>query len=136
MFYCKNCGYFFYKPHKIYENHGMKNPPFEEHYVCPSCNSNKITEKKITHCRCCGAKLFNSDSEYCSERCKNRAEKLYALEQKRRRLRDESPINEIIKKVKAYNLLNGTNYSYGQYVALILPKEKETKKCKTKRKNI
>lgn len=135
MFYCKKCGFEFNKPRKIYEGHGMKTPPFEEFYVCPSCNSKSFTEKRVTHCRCCGARLVNSTTGYCSNRCKERGEKLYSLEKKRRKIREESPVNEIIKKVNEYNLLHKTNYSYGQYVALILPKEKAEKECKTKRKN-
>ncbi len=123
MFYCKNCGYEFFKPRNFYEDHGLKSPPYEKRYVCPNCNSERFYEKKVTHCRCCGAKIVNSNSLYCSDRCRERGEKLYALERKRRKLREESPINEIVKRTKEYNAANNTNYSYGQYVALVLSRE-------------
>jgi len=135
MFYCEKCGFEFSRPRKIYERHGLQAPPFEEKFVCPNCSSEKFYEKKVTHCRCCGAKILKSDSLYCSERCREKGEKLYALERKRRQIREESPINEIVKKVKEFNLSNNKNYSYGQYVALILSKEEAKKKCKTSKKN-
>ena len=127
MFYCEKCGYEFYKPKKIYEGHGFKTPPYEEISVCPNCNSESIAQKKITHCRCCGARITDEGSSYCSERCRERGEKLYALELKRRKIREESPINEIVKMAEEYNRANNTDYSYGKYVAFILSKEKEEK---------
>ena len=125
MFYCKECGFEFNKPKRILEGHGFTSPPFEEIFVCPNCYSEGFVRRKITHCRCCGARIIDKGSRYCSARCKERGERLYALELKRRKLREESPINEIIKKLKEYNELNNTNYSYGQYVALILSKERQ-----------
>ena len=136
MFYCKKCGFEFEKPQTIYEQHGLNQPPFEEVKICPNCHSKSFYEKKITHCRCCGARMLNSYSIYCSPRCREKGEKLYELERKRKRMREESPISEIIKRVKKYNKDNNTNYSYGQYVALILPREKVKKKCKNSKKNI
>jgi len=135
MFYCKKCGFEFASPQKIYERHSLDTPPFEELVVCPSCGSQSFYEKKVTHCRCCGARILNSNSDYCSERCRERGEKLYELERKRRKIREKCPINEIVKKVEEYNRVNKTNYSYGQYVALILPSLKVNKKCKNSKKN-
>lgn len=130
MFYCKKCGYEFNRAQKRYERHGLMSPPYEKYYVCPNCGSGDFVEKVITHCRCCGARILGDEDIYCSERCRVRGEKLYELERKRRKIRDESPINEIVKKTKEYNKVNKTNFSYGQYVALILPKEKANKNVK------
>ncbi len=135
MFYCKKCGFEFHTPQKIYESHGLGSPPFEEIRACPNCKSLSIAVKKTTHCRCCGARLKGVTDCYCSNACREKGERLYALEQKRRHLRNDSPINLIIKKLNCYNATNGTNLSYGQYVALILPKE-NTEKCTKTKKHI
>ncbi len=137
MFYCKICGYNFEQPSAVYENHGFLSPPYEKLYVCPNCKSDCISERFFSHCRCCGARLTTEDSEYCSEACKIRGERLRRLEEKRRRRFSESPLNMLVREVEEYNLKNNTNYSYGQYVAIILPKLKTgKKKCTKKRKHI
>ena len=136
MFYCKSCGYEFDRPQKIYESHGFASPPYEEICICPNCKSADIREKNITHCRCCGAKLMNGTTGYCSEACKIRGENLQNLERKKRKLLEESPLNEIVRMTTAYNRQNNTNYSYGQYVAFVIPRYKALKKkCTKKRKN-
>ena len=135
MFICKKCGYEFSNPKKIFETHGLQNPPYEVMTVCPACKSQSITEKTVTHCRCCGAKLKDSSTEYCSESCRKRGERLREIEQKKRKVLNESPLSEIIRQVNAYNKTHNTNYSYGQYVAIVIPKERAAKKCKKKRKN-
>lgn len=136
MFYCRNCGFEFEKPENIYENHGMLSPPFEKISVCPNCRSDRIFQKNITHCRCCGARLPKGIHDYCSEWCREKGEKLYALERKRRRITEQSPVCEIIKQLKKYNTEHGTDLSYGQFVAFVLSKKKDMKKCKTRKKNI
>ena len=136
MFICKKCGYEFSDPKKIYETHGLESSPYEELFVCPACKSQSISEKMVTHCRCCGAKLKDSNAEYCSESCKNRGERLREIEQRKRKVLTDSPLSEIVRRVKAYNKKHNTNYSYGQYVAIVIPNERAEKKCKKKRKNI
>ncbi len=136
MFSCKECGAEFKEAKEITETHGLLCPPFEKKTVCPFCSSSAIKEIIYSHCRCCGAKLKDNVTGYCSETCKEKGEKLRAKELKRKKQRYNSPINEILRKKDEFNKQNGTMYSYGQFVALILPKLKaEKSKCK-KRKNI
>lgn len=135
MFYCNNCGFEFEKPYRLYEKHGMVSPPYELLNVCPDCKSNDFYEKITTHCRCCGARLEKGEVDYCSPKCQEKGERLRKTERRKRKRIVESPLNEIIRQVNAYNIQNNTKYSYGQYVAQILPKMKaESKKC-TKKKN-
>lgn len=136
MFYCNNCGYEFLEADTFIETHGLSSPPYEKLSVCPSCKSGSISEKSITHCRCCGARLSSENSEYCSITCKERGERLREKERKKRNIRIRSPINKILRQVAEYNKANHTNYSYGQFVALILPKlKKDEKKCQKKKRN-
>lgn len=135
MYYCKNCGGEFESPEKTYEKHGLSSPPFEPLYICPYCSSTEFREKTATHCRCCGAKLKKGDTEYCSISCRKKGEKLWERERLRLNLQQESPINKIIKELQGYNKLNGTNYSYGQYVSLMNCK-RSNKKCAKKKSNI
>ena len=137
MFYCKNCGYEFEKPLKLLETHNLDAPPFESLSVCPMCKNTNIAEKKVTHCRCCGARLNNGEIDYCSERCRENAIKLQNIENKKRKIRLESPLNILIRQLNEYNRQNNTKLSYGQYVAFILPKMKaEKKKCTKKKRDI
>lgn len=122
MFYCKSCGYEFDHADVTYETHGLQSPPFEEICVCPACRSTDFFEKSSTHCRCCGSRLPAGAKDYCCETCRTRGEKLWKKERKRRNVLSQSPLNLLVKEVDAYNRKNGTNYSYGQYVALIQPK--------------
>lgn len=124
MYYCPECGTNFEKPDKKYCKHNLSSPPYEKIYCCPKCNSESFFEKTTTHCRCCGAKLKKGAFEYCSDACKKKGEKLWIREIKRRNLLINNPINKIVHELEIYNKINGTNYSYGQYVTLILPKEK------------
>lgn len=135
MLICKKCGYEFNNPRKIYENHSLEHSPYEPLEVCPNCNSSEIAEKAVSHCRCCGAKLKSGQTQYCSTACEQRGERLRNIEKRKRKIFEESSLSEIVRRVKYYNKKNNTNYSYGQYVAIILPKERAAKKCKKKRKN-
>lgn len=135
MYYCHDCGSHFEKPCKTYSTHSFTSPPYEKIYCCPSCKSESISEKNTTHCRCCGAKLRRGAVEYCSDACKNKGEKLWKKEIKRRQLSSSNPINLIMRELESYNKAHGTNYSYGQYVAIIMPEEKN-KKCRTKKSDI
>lgn len=132
MLICKTCGAEFNETKFITEAHGFELPPYEKIAVCPFCNSSSVEEKAVTHCRCCGARLELNENGYCSAACKEKGEKLRLKELKRKQERFNSPINEILRKCDEYNRQNKTHYSYGQYVALILPNSRG-KKCKKKR---
>ena len=134
MFYCNKCGYEFDKPTKIFETQGGDSPPFEEILICPDCKSTDFHEKDSTHCRCCGAKLTKDAEDYCSDSCRKKGELLWQKQLRRRKLQEENPLNSIIKEIINYNLLNKTDYSYGQYVALVENKRGK-RKCKRKKKN-
>jgi len=137
MFYCNNCGFDFEKPLKLFDKHNLDNPPYEELSVCPACKSQNIKEKTVTHCKCCGARLGEGVIDYCSENCRENGIRLRNIENRKRKIRLESPLNILVRQVENYNKQNNTKYSYGQYVALILPKMKaEKKKCKKKKRDI
>lgn len=136
MLYCKSCGYEFEKPQKLFEKHNLETPPYEEINVCPACNSADIAEKITRHCKCCGAKLKDGAKDYCSKECRENGLRLQKIENRRRKIVYESPLNEIVRLTEIYNKQNNTRYSYGQYVAFVLPKMKaEKKKCKKKKSN-
>lgn len=136
MYYCKNCGSDFSEPEKTYETHLFSDTPFELFYVCPNCKSGNFYEKNLTHCRCCGGRLTGGQEEYCSDSCRNKGQKIWEREIKRRRKEFLNPLNMIVRECAVYNKKHNTNYSYGQYVAIIRPKLlKEKKKCAKKRKN-
>ncbi|MCQ2478074.1 MAG: hypothetical protein MJ091_02490 [Clostridia bacterium] len=82
----------------------------------------KDFEEKIFHCRCCGARLKDGKTEYCNERCRRRGQRLWRLEQIRRRKWLSDPIGHTVRNVEEYNKSHGTNLSYGQFVAQVLPK--------------
>ncbi len=134
MFYCRECGYDFEKPMKIFEMNVLCSPPYEEILVCPDCKSTDFYEKNSTHCRCCGAKLSSSCEEYCSPTCRKKGELLWQRQRKRRKLQIESSIYEIIREISNYNRINNTDYSYGQYVALVENKRSK-RKCRRKKRN-
>ncbi len=137
MYYCKNCGNDFEEPEKSYETHNFSDTPFELFYVCPYCKSRNFYEKNLTHCRCCGSRLPKDAKEYCCDACKIKGERLWRRELKKRHLEFNSPLQMVVRECSIYNKTNGTNYSYGQYVALIRPKLlREGKKCAKRKKNI
>ncbi len=121
MLICSDCGSQFEKPDTYAETHGFNSPPFEGKRCCPFCKSTNIHEKNLTHCRCCGAKLTNAGGEYCSDACRRRGEELWRRERLRRKLANANPISRIIKEAEEYNRAHGTDYTYGEYVAYILP---------------
>ena len=124
MYLCKTCGRKFNTPQKSYEKHGYTNPPYEKKYICPFCKSTDFHEVVHTHCKCCGALLIKSQSEYCSRSCKTKGEKLWNEQMERFKAEHDSPINIILREIKDFNIRNGTNYSYGQYVALTMLKRR------------
>ena len=135
MYYCKDCNHKFEKPLIKPESHRLCSPPFEKIYLCPFCKSTNFTEIEIFHCRCCGARLIDSNGEFCSDKCKVRFEKLKRAEYKHKKQLNENALYQFMREVEAYNQKHNTKYSYGQYVAHIKPKLEEAKKCKQK-KNI
>lgn len=128
MYYCNNCKKEFEEPIKKYERHGLSSPPYEAFYLCPFCSSTNFKERQVKYCICCGAKLKNQQTKYCSEKCKITIEKLRREEYKKRKQFAENPLIKLIKEVESYNKLHNTKYSYGQYVALIKPKLQVKKK--------
>lgn len=127
MYYCNNCENEFVKPTKVLETHGLSTPPFEVFYLCPFCNSNNFKEVEIKYCRCCGARIKNGTASFCSTECKITAQKLRLAEYKKTKQLTESPLIILIREVESYNKSHQTNYSYGQYVALIKPRLKGEK---------
>ena len=117
MYYCPECGCEFKIAKKIFEKHGFTSPPFEGIAVCPDCGGTDFYQKSSTHCRCCGSKLSESQSDYCSDACKSKGIKMWKREQKRRHIRNLSPINLIVAELEHYNKENHTTLSYGQYEA-------------------
>lgn len=121
MLICSDCGNEFEKPATHTETHSLDTPPFEERVCCPFCKSSNIREKNTTHCRCCGAKLRERE-EYCSEACRRKGEAMWHRERILHRLFLANPISRIVREAEQYNKAHGTSYSYGQYVAYVLPK--------------
>lgn len=136
MYYCKNCGNDFEVPEKTYETHNFSDTPFELFYICPHCKSRNFYEKNLTHCRCCGGRLPKGTVEYCCAACKAKGEKMWRRELKKRHLEFSHPLQMVVRECNIYNKTHNTNYSYGQYVALIRPRLiKEGKKCVKKKRN-
>jgi hypothetical protein len=130
MYICLKCGSEFKTPIKLTETHSLPNPPYESLYVCPNCKSSDYEEKKVKHCHCCGAKILNGDSDYCSDACKIKGEKLWLKEAARKNLLTSSPIYCLVREADEYNKANKTNYSYGQYVAFVKSKKRIKKNAK------
>lgn len=122
MYYCTDCGKEFENPKVRYERHGMGEAPFEEYLYCPHCSSDSIKEETLRYCRCCGRKLPDKRRWYCNNDCKTRGEKLWRIERERRRRLEGNSIIRISAKIEQYNKAHGTNYSYGFFVANVLPK--------------
>lgn len=124
MYICHDCQYEFNRPAKTKEKHALSTPPFEVVCVCPRCLSTNYRLAKSDFCRCCGAKLKNGQSDYCSEACKKRGEKLWESELKRKKLLADNPIFEIVRQKDAYNKAHHTNLSYGQFSSMLAAKKK------------
>lgn len=122
MYYCPDCGYEFKVALRYTETHNLDYPPFEDVFVCPNCKGRNYYEKIETHCRCCGARLSENLKEYCSESCYMKGMKMWNKEKARRKINEKSPLTELTREVKNFNRKNNTEYSYGQYVALVRPK--------------
>lgn len=128
MFYCLNCESEFEKAASFKESHGLSSPPYEEISCCPNCGSESIHEKWHKYCLNCGKTLYESNSFFCSEACRKRGKEIWSKELSDRRKRRNSEINKILKELREYNALHKTNYSYGQFVAIIRPDKKRGRK--------
>ena len=120
MYYCNDCESEFKIYKTIYEKHNLDEPPYEKSYLCPFCGGNNIKEIEFTHCRCCGRRITKTDKKYCSDECERKGERLWKLQNKRIKLEKANPLNVILRELNDYNKVNNSNFSYGQYVALIL----------------
>ncbi|MBQ8203040.1 MAG: hypothetical protein IJZ75_02015 [Clostridia bacterium] len=80
------------------------------------------SKQKVRHCKYCGARLKEEISEYCDRDCRIKGQRLWIREQRRRRRWLSNPIGRMVLQVENYNKAHNTNYSYGQFVALCLPK--------------
>ena len=124
MYICKECKCEFENPAVIKEKHGLENPPFEKLYVCPRCKSTDYKLTKTQYCHCCGAKLPAHLTDYCSDACRTKGEKLWKKELKNKKLLSDSPLYKLVRETEGFNKTHHTNYSYGQYVALQKPQRK------------
>ncbi len=125
MYECTDCGQKFDRPVYVSEKHGLDNPPFERTALCPACKGSNFRELPPRYCRCCGAKISHLKGEYCSETCEKRGIALRAKDHLRAQQRQTNPLEQIVRQAETYNRIHGTRYSYGQFVALILPKCKK-----------
>lgn len=128
MYYCKNCTGEFITAETVTETHGLPTPPYEEMLHCPLCGSNDYYEKTVKHCHCCGAKIIGGEGEYCSSTCRNKGERMWSEQIDKNRKMYVSEINKALREVEAYNEENRTNYSYGQFVAIVRPDMKRGRK--------
>ncbi len=119
MYICLECKYEFENPVKLQEKHGLTTPPFETICVCPKCKTTNYEKSKSEFCRCCGARLKENQTDYCSDSCKKRGEKLWQRELKRKKLLEDNPLFQIIRENEAYNKKHEKKLSYGQFAALI-----------------
>ncbi len=128
MYICHECGYEFDNPAKIQETHGLSSLPFEIICVCPRCSSTNYKKTQSDFCRCCGARLREGKTDYCSMSCKKRGEKLWQRELNRKKILTDNPLFKVLRENEAYNKKHGTRLSYGQFVALLSLKKKRRRK--------
>lgn len=124
MYICIDCGYCFSEAEKIIERHGLSFPPYETVNVCPACKSENYHKQNKDYCRYCGAKLKNGVVDYCSPRCRQRGKSAWLKQKRKRKQLTESDVFKAVRRLDAYNCINKTKYSYGQYTALVEGREK------------
>lgn len=124
MYYCNNCKREFESFKKLTETHNLDNPPFENTYVCPFCESADVKETVITHCRYCGAKLRGEQKIYCSDDCKTKGMIIWKRQMSKQKHLIESPLYSIVRELDNYNKINNKKLSYGQYVAIVKGEKK------------
>lgn len=133
MYHCQDCKQKFEKPLVEEERHSLTNPPFERYAVCPYCFSERIEEIKTLYCRYCGLPLKDGHTAYCDATCRRKGKRLWHQKQTIVRSMGDNKIGHTVLKLNKYNFEHGTNYSYGQFVALILPKLAKSQKAKVKK---
>lgn len=121
MYRCLDCGFEFETAAVCEERHGLDSPPYEKIYLCPYCDGRRFSEIEVRYCRCCGSRLPEGKRNYCNDSCRLTGERLWARELARRKGALTDPIAKIIQDANEYNRKNNKNYSYGQYVAYIMP---------------
>lgn len=119
MYYCTDCKIFIEDPkQKNFKINGRT----ERRAVCPVCGENLVLLKP-EYCRYCGARLKDAAGDgYCGDECRRLGKKLWTRELRRRRRIKADPIARILRMLTDYNREHKTKYSYGQFVALVLPK--------------
>ncbi len=120
MYCCTDCKKQFSNLKECYETHGLQFPPYERYLLCPECGGHVVPISR-EYCRCCGARLPENVHEYCNKACRRRGERLWKMQARKRVLIENNPINLLVRMVEEYNRTHGTDYSYGKYVALVLP---------------
>ena len=128
MYICENCKKTFSSPAKITEKHGLSAPPYEILCICPYCKSENYRNIKTRYCRYCSAKRRDTQSNYCSDSCKNRGEEIWGNQKTYTERLLSSPIYKATRMVTRYNKTHGTNLSYGQFFAIYSDKEKGGRK--------
>ncbi len=118
MYICHDCNTPFSLPEKITEKHGLNCPPYETISVCPYCKSQNFELKKREFCRYCGVRLPKNKTDYCSDSCEKRGEKLFSKQQNHKQKILNSTIYKAVRQVENYNKEYRTRLSYGQFFAL------------------
>ena len=95
--------------------------PYAPITFCPHCGGTRIQRLEVRYCHGCGIRLAPGRTDYCSTLCKKRAEQLFAAQIRRAKYRQSHPLTVVCEQMERYNAAHGTRYSYGQFVAYILP---------------
>ena len=116
MYYCTDCKIHIENPKAVRGKDGR------EKLLCPIC-SEELVFSEPEYCRYCGARLDEGAKDgYCNDYCRRAGRRLWTRELRRRRKIKDDPIARILRMLTSYNREHRTNYSYGQFVALVLPK--------------
>ena len=119
MYYCTDCNIFVENPKfKNFKISGKR----EKRAVCPVCES-ELSPYEPEFCRYCGRKLTKTAiGAYCDETCRRLGRKLWTREIMRRRKIKDDPLSRVLRLLTSYNREHNTNFSYGKFVAFVLPK--------------
>ena len=130
MYICKDCESVFEDPKIFCERHSLDTPPFERHIACPDCESETISEAAVRYCRCCGARLKHGVYGYCNDACRKKGEKMWRRQEEKSFIIQNGAVARLVRGVALYNREHGTDLSYGQFTATVLPKlpKKEARK--------
>lgn len=129
MYRCQDCDYQFLYADSLVDRHNLENPPFEKIAVCPNCKGRNFSEIKKHYCKYCGRSLKKDVTEYCSDYCRKKGEKMWQEQAVRKNLYNQNSLVSITRELEEYNKKHKTNYTYGTFVSKVLSKkQKETKK--------